>query len=68
MNFREDQLVKTSTNRSGRSTILVPDQTSRAIGRIVFTGGHHEEAIVYRRGSRLSRRPEEVGSASDRSV
>ena len=36
MDFREDQLVKTSTNRLGRSIILTPDQTLRAIGRMPF--------------------------------
>jgi hypothetical protein len=39
MDFREDQLVKTSTNRMGRSTILT--LTLQAIGGECWGFGNH---------------------------
>jgi hypothetical protein len=54
MDFREDQLVETSTNRPGRSTILTPDQTLRAIGRMPFAkhaGPNDRDLKLYLRRS-----------------
>ena len=34
MDFREDQLVKTSTNRPGRSTILTPESPTHNVSRV----------------------------------